>query len=232
MVNPVTNPLEAAALLAELEMEMAQSGAHTKSNPKESKGNPRVDRNSLGRPSFEDHAEVINAGPVEGPPEQSVSPEWPDMDEVESVLSSGTGDLSGSDLRTVLRGIVRYQQHLAGYVEANLMEVSSSIDSLTRKVEFLGVPSVLKAPLAVERERVTFSNPKSVLASYFITGSTPITPKACRVKLTEIATSTPGNWLSVGEINSLDPSVLEYLRTHWNEGSVKAKISAQSDRSQ
>jgi len=222
MTNPITNPEEALALLSELDQEIVQAG--------QSGGNrqERLEPYSPHRLSYEDKAANIQlamAGEKAGHT-KSATPDqdWPDMEEVESILSTNSDHVPEESLKTVLKGIVRYQQHLASYVEASFMEINASIETITRKVEFLGVPSTLKVPLAQEKERAVFTNPKTELRSYFLPGASPPTLKACRIRLVDIASNTPGDWIPLSDINALNPSVLAYLKDHWEEGTVKAKI--------
>jgi len=233
-MDPVVNPEGALAFLEELDVELTQTGVKDKGKASRGKAGVRntqggTNKDKFSRPSYEDVAssQMNLEGKNYVGREQE---DWPDMDEAESILSVETEAMTDQELRVVLKGIIKYQQHLAGYVEAGMMEISNNIESLTRKVEFLGVPSVLK--LGVETrppQRATFQSSKSSLSTYFLPGSTPPTTKICRMKLLEIAASTEGVWKSPPEITGMEPSELEYLRQHWNEGTVVAKLRKQGD---
>jgi hypothetical protein len=228
MSNPLINPEEALAFLKEVDEEIFQTGAESK---REEKRGPNTSPLGLSNtrilPSFEDKAATIKEEAEESRSglRQSRESEWPDLDEVETVLSNDTDEVGGEDLKTVLRGLLKGQINLASYMEASLSEIHDTIETLSRKVEFLGVPSVLKVPVGKEKERPSFSNPRSELSTYFIPGGTPPTLKICRLKLVEISLNTPGSWMDVGEINSLDSTVLAFLQQNWTEGHVVAKIS-------
>jgi hypothetical protein len=233
MPNPLTDPQEALAFIAELDQELVGTelqkvSQHEKKQSAGKHGDnldePEENRKTRHkRPSFEDNADKL----MHMEEETSEGTEWPNMDEVESILSEDTGTLGQSDLKTVLRGLVRQQAQLISFVEASKKDMENIVEQLTRRVEFLGVPSSLKAGILPPTSRVTFASKSDDIKAYFLPGNEPPTLKVCRLKLQEIVQSTPGPWKSQAQIIDLDPSVLLSLKNNWSEEAVRAVLETQ-----
>jgi hypothetical protein len=182
-------------------------------------------KGSFKRPSYSMAAEAIQESQATG----FLTGEdiWPEIEEVESILSQNTDELTGPELKIVLRGILKHVEHLSGYMEAVVHEQTGAIESLTRQVEFLGVPSSLKVTVPIKEKRPTFGLGPGELSGFFLPGNTPPTIKACRTKLKEIVRTVPGTWIEEAEIEAIPFGKISYLRLNWSEGTVVAQIGQQ-----
>lgn len=182
-------------------------------------------KETFKRPSYSMAAEAIQESQATGFLEGEDV--WPEIEEVESILSQNTDELTGPELKTVLRGVLKHIEHLSGYMEAVVHEQTGAIESLTRRIEFLGVPSSLKTTVPIKEKRPTFGLGPGELSGFFLPGNTPPTIKACRTKLKEIVRTVPGAWIEEAEVEAIPFEKMSYLKLNWSEGTVVAQIGQQ-----
>lgn len=215
------DPEVALQQLAAIERELQDSNPVSETGQSSKKGKQPA---RLERPSYERQSSILHQQIEESHRVRPDQDSWPDLEEVESLLSGDDDDLSPREIRTALRGLVKRQEDLTGYVESSIGDFTAALEALTRKIEVLGIQTPVRSFLPASAPRPVFHQSATEISTYFKQGSTPPTDKACRSTLASIRSNVQGSWKTEEWVGKLSSGDLQNIRSNWNEGFVKALL--------